>query len=61
MEDIEIGIRMVQKGHKIILDKDIQVKHLKHWSLYSLIKTDIFQRAVPWSQLIFDKNHYPGT
>ena len=59
MEDIEIGLRMSERGYKIILDKNIQVKHLKHWSLYSLIKTDIFQRAVPWSQLILERKLLP--
>jgi glycosyltransferase involved in cell wall biosynthesis len=59
MEDIEIGLRMSEKGYKIILDKNIQVKHLKHWGLYSLIKTDISQRAVPWSQLILERKLVP--
>jgi len=59
MEDIEIGLRMSEQGYKIILDKDIQVKHLKHWGLYSLIKTDIYQRAVPWSELILERKLLP--
>lgn len=59
MEDIEIGLRMSVRGYKIILDKNIQVKHLKHWGLYSLIKTDILHRAVPWSKLIIERNMLP--
>ncbi len=59
MEDIEIGLRMSERGHNIILDKNIQVKHLKHWGLYSLIQTDIFQRAVPWSRLILERKLLP--
>ncbi len=59
MEDIEIGLRMSEQGYKIILDKNIQVTHLKHWGFYSLIKTDIFQRAVPWSQLILERKLLP--
>lgn len=59
MEDIELGLRMSGQGYKIILDKNIQVKHLKHWGLYSLIKTDIFQRAVPWSRLILERKLLP--
>lgn len=59
MEDIEIGLRISGKGYKMILDKDIQVKHLKDWSLYSMVKTDIFQRAVPWSKLILERKTLP--
>ena len=59
MEDIEIGLRMSEHGYRMILDSEIQVKHLKRWSLVSLIKTDIFQRAVPWSRLILERKILP--
>jgi glycosyltransferase involved in cell wall biosynthesis len=52
IEDIELGVRLRAAGHRILLDKDIQAKHLKKWEIFSLIKTDIFCRAVPWSKLI---------
>lgn len=57
IEDIELGYRMKKAGYKIRLCKTIQVKHLKHWDAYSIIKTDFFQRALPWTQLIMrDRN-----
>ena len=31
---------------------NIQVTHLKRWTFVSLLCTDIFRRAVPWSRLI---------
>jgi glycosyltransferase involved in cell wall biosynthesis len=52
IEDIELGSRLRRKGYSIALEKDLQVKHLKRWTLPSLIRTDIFNRALPWSQLI---------
>ncbi len=52
IEDIELGYRLTSAGHKIYLDKSLQVKHLKCWTAISLIKTDFFQRALPWSKLI---------
>lgn len=52
IEDIELGVRLRAAGHRILLDKNIQAKHLKKWDIVSLIKTDIFCRAVPWSKLI---------
>lgn len=59
MEDIEIGLRMSGLGYKMILDKNLQVKHLKQWSFFSLIKTDVYQRAVPWSKLILERKTLP--
>ncbi|NJL61848.1 MAG: glycosyltransferase [Methylacidiphilales bacterium] len=52
IEDIEFGYRIKQAGYRIRLCKDVQVKHLKHWKLVSLLKAEIFDRAVPWTELI---------
>ena len=57
IEDIELGYRLHAQGHRIWLDKELQVKHLKTWRFGSLFRADIFYRAVPWSKLIFE-NHY---
>lgn len=54
IEDIELGYRMKRKGYRILLDKHLQVKHLKRWTLSSLLRADIFCRAVPWSKLILE-------
>ncbi len=44
-------------GHRILLDKKLQVKHLKRWKLGSLLSADIFYRAIPWSKLILGSQH----
>jgi hypothetical protein len=54
IEDIELGYRLIRAGHKILLDKELQGKHLKLWTLKSMLQADIFCRAVPWSMLIFE-------
>jgi GT2 family glycosyltransferase len=54
VEDIELGRRLRLAGHRIVLDKQLQVKHLKRWTLRSLVATDIARRAVPWSRLILE-------
>ena len=54
IEDIELGLRLSRNGYRIVLDKNLQVKHLKKWSFLNLVRTDIFQRAVPWSMLILE-------
>lgn len=52
IEDIELGYRLKQAGHRIKLCKDLQVKHLKHWKPISLLRAEIFYRALPWTELI---------
>ncbi len=54
IEDIELGYRLRVMSHKIRLLPDLQVKHLKRWNAPSLIKTDMMDRAVPWTELIWD-------
>lgn len=52
IEDIELGYRLKREGYNIRLCKDIQVKHLKHWKPVSLLRAEIFYRALPWTELI---------
>lgn len=52
IEDIELGYRLVRAGHRIRLHKKLQVKHLKRWSVTSLLWTDFFARALPWTELL---------
>ncbi len=52
IEDIELGYRLVARGYRIRLHKALQVQHLKRWNARSLIATDFFRRALPWSRLI---------
>ena len=54
IEDIELGYRLTKAGYRILLDKNLQVKHLKEWRLKSWLRTDIFSRAVPWTKLILE-------
>lgn len=55
IEDIELGRRLHRKGLKIRLDKSMQVKHLKRWTPSSVLRTDFFQRALPWTELILSE------
>ena len=60
IEDIDLGYRLKEAGYKTVLRKDIQVTHLKAWSLMGLLKTDIFYRAVPWTALILRHSNIPN-
>ncbi len=52
IEDIELGYRIRRSGYKIKLLKDLHVKHLKYWGVVSLLRAEIFYRALPWTDLI---------
>lgn len=54
IEDIELGFRLRRSGHKILLDREIQAKHLKRWGAASHFRTEIVSRAIPWSKLILE-------
>lgn len=58
IEDIELGYRLKKMGHQILLDKSLLVKHLKKWTVLSVLKTDFFDRALPWTRLIFSKGGF---
>ena len=52
LEDIELGYRMHRAGYRILLDKTLQFTHAKKYSLVSLIKSDVFNRSIPWTKLM---------
>lgn len=52
IEDIELGYRLKKKGFRIKLCKQLQCKHLKRWGVISLLQSDFFDRALPWTRLI---------
>ena len=61
MEDVELGYRLRGGGHRILLDRELQVKHLKAWTLRSMIRTDIALRALPWTRLVLATGNAPAT
>lgn len=58
MEDVEFGHRVVDSGRTIDVCPEVQGTHLKDFSLRNMVQTDLFNRAIPWSQLILqDRRH----
>lgn len=60
IEDIELGYRLCRRGYRIRLDKHLQGKHFKSWTLTSVIRTDILSRALPWSRLVLEGGGAPN-
>jgi glycosyltransferase involved in cell wall biosynthesis len=53
IEDIELGTWMSAAGRRIVLNRHIKATHLKRWTLWKLLKTDICDRGVPWIRLMW--------
>jgi glycosyltransferase involved in cell wall biosynthesis len=60
IEDIELGVRLRAAGHRILLRPDIQVTHLKHWTVAGIVHSDIRDRAIPWTRLILGQARIPA-
>lgn len=59
IEDIELGTRLRAAGHRIRLEKTLLGTHLKHWTFWNLVATDIFRRGVPWMALLLHSGGRP--
>jgi glycosyltransferase involved in cell wall biosynthesis len=60
IEDIELGYRLTAAHKKLLLDPTMLVKHLKRWSFFGLVKTDIMDRGIPWTELILRDRLLPN-
>jgi len=55
IEDIELGMRLRDRGGRIVLDPLLQGKHLKRWTLGGMIRTDFAARGAPWVDLLLSR------
>jgi len=60
IEDIELGARLHARGYVVLLDPGIQGKHLKRWTLASMIRTDFSSRGIPWAELVLARESDAG-
>lgn len=60
VEDIDLGMRIAASGGRIVLDPALRCKHLKQWTLASMVFTDIVHRAAPWTRLIVSRQRLPA-
>jgi GT2 family glycosyltransferase len=58
VEDIELGYRLTAAGHAIRLLKSLQVTHLKRWEASNMLRTDFWQRALPWTRLLLQRQRF---
>jgi GT2 family glycosyltransferase len=52
IEDIELGYRLTAAGYRVLVEPAIEGKHLKRWTFASSVRSDLFDRGIPWTQLL---------
>jgi glycosyl transferase family 21 len=52
VEDIELGMRLRERGARLLLDPAIRGRHLKAWTPLTMVRTDFSRRGVPWVRLL---------
>ncbi|MBI5376043.1 MAG: glycosyltransferase [Candidatus Schekmanbacteria bacterium] len=62
IEDFEIGHRIVSRGHKMVVDKQIRFYHFEHSSRFTNLVKKLFKRTRLWMHLFwkrkkFEKNY----
>jgi glycosyltransferase involved in cell wall biosynthesis len=61
IEDIELGARIRGLRRRIVLRPEIQVTHLKRWTLLGVIRTDLKDRGIPWARLLMHRGAMMST
>lgn len=61
LEDVELGLRLTDGGHRIRLMPEAQGRHLKQWSLRGMIYSDFRDRGIPWTRLLIERGEAPAT
>ena len=60
VEDIELGYRLRDRDVRIELAPDIACTHLKRWTVRGMLRTDLCDRAMPWTRLLLERRAGPG-
>jgi GT2 family glycosyltransferase len=53
VEDIDLGYRLTACGYEVRLDPAVSATHLKRWTIRTSIVSDVRDRGIPWTQLIW--------
>ena len=61
IEDIELGMRLAADRSHIVLDPHLLGTHLKHWSLWEMVRTDFTRRGIPWVDLMLRRRRASST
>lgn len=59
--DLDLGMRVAASGGKIMIVPDVRCKHLRRWTLASMVITDVVHRATPWTPRSRNRLEVPAT
>lgn len=51
LEDVVFGERLVRAGYRLVLEPEAEGCHLKRYGLGSMLRSLLFDRALPWGRL----------
>jgi hypothetical protein len=51
-EDVDLGVRLDKRNYRIMMEKSMQVTHLKKYTLWSLAYNEAIKRAIPWTHIL---------
>ena len=57
LEDVELGYRLRVAGFRVGVRKTLLGKHLKRWTAWTLVRSDFYDRALPWTELMLRHKH----
>ena len=60
IEDLAFGVQLLDRGVLTRIVPELQVKHLKRWTLGSWLYTDLFRRGIPWVRLMRARGEWTG-
>jgi len=52
VEDIDLGYRLTIAGYRVMLEPWLTACHLKRWTVRGMIRSDVRDRGIPWTQLM---------
>ncbi len=58
--DVDLGYRITGAGYRVELLPHIQVRHHKPYTLWSLLRSEVRERAVPWTGLLLEHRQLFG-
>lgn len=59
-EDMDFGQRLLTAGYQIVLDQRLQVRHLKHYELGELLRTDLVRAGALTKIVLRNKINHSG-
>lgn len=55
IEDIDLGYRLHDRGYRTRISPEIEATHLKRWTFWSSLRTDLLDRGIPWVRLLLER------